>query len=151
MARNRAAAVAAVAALRAGGVASIDVGCMQINLLHHPDAFADLHEAFDPVANVRYAAAFLSRLRAGLPDWEAAIRRYHSGNAARGDAYRRRVAMAQLGQAWRGGTPAAASIELPGRSLCAPGARLVLVLRGSPDPRIRRRAARMVCLAPPRR
>lgn len=151
VARNRAAAVAAVAALRAGGVASIDVGCMQINLLHHPDAFADLHEAFDPLANVRYAAAFLSRLRAGLPDWEAAIRRYHSGNAARGDAYRRRVAMAQLGQAWRGGTPAAASIELPGRGLCAPGARLVLVLRGSPDPRIRRRAARMVCLAPPRR
>ncbi|MGX9964462.1 lytic transglycosylase domain-containing protein [Roseomonas sp. F4] len=151
VAPTRAAAVAAVGALRAGGVTSVDVGCMQINLMYHPNAFASLEEAFDPVANVRYAAAFLSRLRAGLPDWEAAIRRYHSGDAARGEAYQRRVALARLGEAWRGGTPAAASIELPPGDLCAPGARLVLVLRGTLDPRVRRRGARMVCLAPPRR
>jgi hypothetical protein len=151
VASTKAAAVAAVTGLRAGGVTSVDVGCMQINLLYHPAAFASLDEAFDPVANVRYAAAFLSRLRAGLPDWEAAIRRYHSGNATRGEAYQRRVAMAQLGQAWRGGAPAAASIDLPPRGICAPGARLVLVLRGTPDPRVRHRGPRMVCLAPRRR
>ena len=151
VASTRAGAAAAVTSLRAGGVTSVDVGCMQINLMHHPTAFASLDEAFDPVANVRYAAAFLSRLRAGLPDWEAAIRRYHSGDAARGDAYQRRVAMAQLGQAWRSGAPPSASIDLPPRGICAPGARLVLVLRGTPDPRVRQRGPRMVCLAPRRR
>jgi hypothetical protein len=151
VATTKSAAVAAVTALRAGGVMSVDVGCMQINLLHHPNAFASLDQAFDPVANVRYAAAFLSRLRADLPDWEAAIRRYHSGNAARGDAYQRRVAMTRLGQAWRSGAPASASISLPPRGICAPGAQLVLVVRGTPDPRVRHRGPRMVCLAPRRR
>lgn len=151
VATSKAAAVAAVTSLRAAGVTSIDVGCMQINLLHHPTAFESLDEAFDPIANVRYAAAFLLQLRARLPDWEAAIRRYHSGNAERGEAYQRRVALAQLGQAWRHGTPASSSIDLPPRGICAPGARLVLVLRGTPDPRVRHRGPRMVCLAPRRR
>ena len=41
---------------RAQGARSIDVGCMQVNLLHHADAFASLEQAFDPVANARYAA-----------------------------------------------------------------------------------------------
>src|SRR3954451_14475156 len=55
---NKAEAVAAVSAHRARGARSIDVGCMQVNLLHHGDAFASLDEAFDPAANARYAAAF---------------------------------------------------------------------------------------------
>ena len=37
---TKAEAVAAVTELRAQGVLSIDVGCMQINLMHHPAAFA---------------------------------------------------------------------------------------------------------------
>ena len=45
-------AIAAVQALQARGVRSIDVGCMQVNLMHHADAFASLEEAFDPRANV---------------------------------------------------------------------------------------------------
>ena len=151
VAANMQGAVAAVTALRASGVRSIDVGCMQINLLHHPTAFATLEEAFDPVANVRYAATFLARLRAGQPDWEAAIGRFHSGDAARGDAYQRRVALAHVGQAWRGGTPASPTINLPPLGLCAPGAQLVLVMRGTPDPRVRHRGVRAVCLAPRRR
>jgi hypothetical protein len=39
---TKAQAVAAVAALQAQGVHSIDVGCMQVNLMHHPDAFTSL-------------------------------------------------------------------------------------------------------------
>ena len=35
---------------------------MQVNLMHHPNAFADLDEAFDPAANARYAVTFLSAL-----------------------------------------------------------------------------------------
>src|SRR3954447_2924311 len=52
---SKEAAIAAVEALRARGVTVIDVGCLQVNLKHHPDAFPDLATAFDPVANARYA------------------------------------------------------------------------------------------------
>jgi hypothetical protein len=43
--------------LRAQGVSSIDVGCFQVNLAHHPDAFVSLEDAFDPHANADYAAS----------------------------------------------------------------------------------------------
>jgi hypothetical protein len=89
---NRAAALATVAALQAQGIRSIDVGCLQVNLLHHPAAFGSLEEAFDPLANARYAARFLRELhqRAG-GDWGEAIARYHSATPERGAAYRLRV------------------------------------------------------------
>ena len=38
-------AVAATRALLDAGVRNIDVGCFQINLMHHPTAFADLEQA----------------------------------------------------------------------------------------------------------
>ncbi len=60
------AAVAAVRALQKRGVRSIDVGCVQVNLMYHPAAFASLDQAFDPVVNVSYGAGFLRRtLRRG--------------------------------------------------------------------------------------
>ena len=43
-------AIEAVNAHRARGARSIDVGCMQVNLIHHGDAFASLEQAFDPGA-----------------------------------------------------------------------------------------------------
>src|ERR1700759_3968520 len=39
-------AIAAVKKLHARGVQSIDVGCMQVNLYHHPNAFTLLEQAF---------------------------------------------------------------------------------------------------------
>src|SRR5487761_2605604 len=39
---TKAQAIAAVRASQARDVRSIDVGCMQVNLLHHPDAFSSL-------------------------------------------------------------------------------------------------------------
>ena len=60
---SRATAMAAVKRLKSEGVRNIDVGCMQINLLHHPDAYDSLDEAFDPIANSRYAAGLFARLR----------------------------------------------------------------------------------------
>lgn len=84
-------AVAAVEALRARNVQLIDVGCMQVNLHHHPDAFGSLAEAFDPAANARYAARFLTRLRGGSDTWETAIGRYHSSTPGLSEAYRARV------------------------------------------------------------
>lgn len=81
-------AIAAVKALQARGVQSIDVGCMQINLMHHPDAFASLKDAFNPSLNAAYGAKFLSSLYAASHDWNQAIGAYHSETPALGDAYR---------------------------------------------------------------
>jgi hypothetical protein len=84
-------AMAAVRALQAGGVRSIDVGCLQVNLLHHPSAFPTLEAAFDPAANAIYAARFLSALHARDDDWAHAIATYHSETQRLGSAYRARV------------------------------------------------------------
>src|ERR1700722_10873312 len=59
---TKAQVIAAVQALQARGVQSIDVGCMQVNMMHHPHAFANLDQAFDPTANAAYAARFLNDL-----------------------------------------------------------------------------------------
>lgn len=84
-------AIAAVRALRARGVRSIDVGCMQINLAFHTNAFSSLEQAFDPYANTRYAVRFLNALFHASHDWKQVIAAYHSANPAIGGDYRRRV------------------------------------------------------------
>jgi hypothetical protein len=122
---DRATAIAEVSALQARGVASIDVGCMQINLRHHPQAFPELESAFDPLANVRYGARFLTQLYQTHGEWPLAIARYHSGDPVGGEDYARRVALARLSRAWAGGLPMA--LRLPG--FCAPGMTPVLVPR----------------------
>ncbi len=81
-------AIAAVKALQARGVKSVDVGCMQVNLMYHPQAFASLDEAFDPLANAIYAAKFLNQLHAPGDTWLRAIASYHSDTPALGEAYR---------------------------------------------------------------
>ncbi|MFC7475367.1 transglycosylase SLT domain-containing protein [Dankookia sp. GCM10030260] len=122
-----AAAAAEVAALQAAGRRSIDIGCMQVNLLHHPDAFPDVPTGLRPEANIRYAIVFLKSLQARFGNWADAIANYHSADAGRGANYHRRVVMARLGAAWRagGGTvPIAAAA-----GLCAPGLRPVLRIK----------------------
>ena len=96
-------AVAAVHAFRARGVTSVDVGCMQVNLRHHPNAFATLEDAFDPAVNARYAARFLIDLHRQLGDWTRATAAYHSQTPELGEAYVRRVL----------GPGAVASLPLP--------------------------------------
>jgi soluble lytic murein transglycosylase-like protein len=90
------AAIAEVEKLRARGVRNIDVGCMQINLRYHGDAFRSLDEAFDPLSNVAYAAAFLSDLKSEVRSWSKAIGHYHSRHQNRGMKYRLKVL-----EAWR--------------------------------------------------
>lgn len=94
-------AITAVRALQARGVSVIDVGCLQVNLHHHPRAFSSLDEAFDPVANARYAGLFLTRLRQGARDWETAASHYHSQTPERAEAYRLKVLAAWPGMAHR--------------------------------------------------
>jgi len=95
---DKAAAIAAVRALQAQGVRSIDVGCLQINLRHHPAAFASLEEAFEPLANARYAARFLAELQSTRGDWMQAAAHYHSQTPGFAEPYRARVAAAWLAE-----------------------------------------------------
>lgn len=88
---TKAEAIAAITALRQKGVRSIDVGCMQINLLHHPDAFNGLEQAFDPMANADYAARFLRKLFDQTGSWQKAAAWYHSATPELGEAYQKRV------------------------------------------------------------
>ena len=88
---TKAAAIAEVRRLRAAGVRNIDVGCMQINLMYHPDAFDDLDQAFDPFENVAYAARFLKRLNEARRSWSMAVGLYHSSNRKFLYPYRRKV------------------------------------------------------------
>ncbi len=102
---TKAEAIAAVNALRARGVRSIDVGCMQVNLMYHASAFASLDEAFDPTANAAYAAKFLLQLLAQTGSWPAATAGYHSLTPEIGGDYARKV-LAIWGRPAPAGTPA---------------------------------------------
>ncbi len=98
---NRASsAIAYVHDAIAGGAHYIDVGCFQIDLAAHPNAFASLEAAFNPADNARYAAHFLNLLHGEFGTWSAAIAAYHAGTPALGVPYAQRVLAA-----WgRGGT-----------------------------------------------
>lgn len=104
---DAASAAAAVRSLQAAGTASIDVGCFQVNLMHHPLAFAKLEDGFDPAANAAYAATFLASLRQRLGSWEGAVAAYHSATPERGEAYRARVFAAWTGGPMPAALPAA--------------------------------------------
>ena len=96
---TKADAIAAVNALQVRGVHSIDVGCVQINLAQHPNAFHSLEDAFDPAVNTRYGAAFLMRLFALTRSWQkAAASLHHSATPTLGAAYERKVLAAFSGR-----------------------------------------------------
>ena len=91
---NAAQAAAEVERLQALGVRNIDVGCMQINLHYHPDAFTNLDAAFDPASNVAYAAGFLTNLYAAKRSWAGAVALYHSTTPKYAKPYRKKVIQA---------------------------------------------------------
>jgi hypothetical protein len=130
---SKAEAVAAVRAMQARGIQSIDVGCGQINLMHHPDAFPTLELAFDPQANASYAARFLKELFAQTGDWNKATAMYHSATPELGTAYQRQV-LAVLPEEQQlaglvGATPLA---QAWGATMAAPPASFTRVLRQEP-------------------
>lgn len=88
---TKAEVIAAVRALQARGVQSIDVGCAQINLVQHPTAFSNLEQAFDPQANANYAARFLKQLYGQTGDWTKAAALYHSATPDLAADYQRKV------------------------------------------------------------
>ena len=88
---SKAEAIDAVRALQARGVRSIDVGCMQVNLMHHPEAFTSLDQAFDPASNADFAGHLLLSLFAQTRAWPRAAAAYHSQTPTVGAAYQQRV------------------------------------------------------------
>jgi hypothetical protein len=88
---SKAAAVGLARTLQLRGVRVIDVGCFQVDLFYHPNAFANLEEAFDPDANARAAARILSLGRLNSTGWDAAIAAYHSASPLIGAVYLQRV------------------------------------------------------------
>lgn len=92
---SKAEAVAEVKRLQKAGVKSIDVGCMQINLAYHPDAFKSVEEAFDPQKNVEYGAKFLKNLYENRDhDWVKAAMAYHSSVPHKAQKYKKKLASA---------------------------------------------------------
>ena len=84
-------AMDAVRKFQKQGESSIDVGCMQVNLKHHPKAFRHLEDAFDPQLNVAYAAQFLNNLKRQLGSWRTAVAHYHSATPQFHQPYREKI------------------------------------------------------------
>lgn len=88
---SRSEAIRHVQKLQQAGQKNIDVGCMQINLHYHPDAFPSLEAGFIPKTNITYAAKFLTALKDSHGTWEKAVRHYHSSHKAKHLPYQRKV------------------------------------------------------------
>lgn len=67
-----------VVARNGGQGASIDVGCVQINLRWHAGRFKDWRSLLIPSYNAEYAALYLSELFREYGSWNAAVGAYHS-------------------------------------------------------------------------
>ncbi len=88
---SKAAAIAEVKKLKAKGVKNIDVGCMQVNLHWHPNAFSSLEQAFDPKINASYAGNLLKKLRYESKSWNFAVAYYHSRTKKHYIPYKQKV------------------------------------------------------------
>lgn len=69
------------------GQRDFDVGCFQINYRWHGAHFPSIEAMFDPFANARYAARFLTELYAETGSWDDAVRAYHSRTPDLADLY----------------------------------------------------------------
>ncbi len=88
---NKQEAINAIKKFQKNGVSSIDVGCMQVNLKHHPNAFRNLSDSLDPQLNVAYAARYLKELKQNHQSWHAAVAHYHSATPQFHKPYRSKV------------------------------------------------------------
>ncbi len=87
---TRAEAMEYVQAKFDAGARSFDVGCFQINYKWHHQHFDSIEQMFDPMANARYAARFLSELYDESADWTKAAGMYHSRTEVYASRYRAR-------------------------------------------------------------
>lgn len=133
---SKAQAIAAVRDMQAHGIRSIDIGCTQVNLMHHPDAFASLEQAFDPQTNANYAATFLTQLFGQTADWARAAALYHSATPELGADYQKKVMAAWPEETRLAGTFATAAVTPLARAWSAtlptaPGRLIMLPANGA--------------------
>ncbi len=88
---TKAEAVAEVEFLMTEGVRNIDVGCMQINLKAHANAFATIGDALDPPTNAAYGAKYLKTMYQRTNNWLKAAGGYHSMTPHLNARYRAKV------------------------------------------------------------
>jgi len=71
----------------------LDVGCLQVDLTFHRNAFSSVAQAFDPTSNAEFAAGYLMSLYRGKAErnWNVAVGLYHSHSAMLAADYRDRV------------------------------------------------------------
>jgi len=79
-----------MASLQAGN-GYVDVGCLQVDLFHHPNAFRTLEDAFNPATNVDYAANYLAGLAKSRGSWLEAVAAYNAGDPSDGIDYLTKV------------------------------------------------------------
>ncbi len=103
------AAAAKTAEMLAQNNGLVDVGCMQVDLYHHPHAFQTLLAAFDPETNVDYAAQFLTELKAKNGSWFAAVAAYNAGIPELGAEY-----VARVLYYWKGLKTSEATVQIAG-------------------------------------
>lgn len=143
---TKAEAIQAVQSLQARGVRSIDVGCMQVNLMHHPNAFPNLDMAFEPAVNADYAARFLIELHDQTGDWTKATADYHSADPAEGGPYAAKVISVWPEEQRKAGS---APATLFGQNRIAPFPGPVLSFPPRPTPRLYAMAGVPPMMVPP--
>jgi Transglycosylase SLT domain len=82
----------------ANGATNIDLGCFQLNIRWHAEAFSSVADMIDPENNARYAAEYLAKLYHDKGDWAVAAGAYHSRNPENAATYRAKfeVILAEL-------------------------------------------------------
>jgi hypothetical protein len=118
---------------RFDGQRSIDVGCMQVNLRHHPRAFTSVSMGFDPKANIEYAAGFLVDLALKSGSWEEAIAKYHTQNPGVDEDYAPKVLAFLARERARSASPGSVSPKLV-RAGSLRGSQVVKVASAQPAP-----------------
>lgn len=84
-------AMAAAEAHLIDGTASFDIGCFQLNIRWHGQAFTSFDEMFDPQRNAEYAAGFLLTLYQETGSWAEAVAAYHSRTPDLAESYLEKV------------------------------------------------------------
>jgi soluble lytic murein transglycosylase-like protein len=73
------------------GKKNIDLGCMQINWMHHGHNFRSVEHALEPRINVHFGAMFLRKKFEQVGNWHKAIAHYHSATPKLGEKYSQSV------------------------------------------------------------
>ena len=73
------------------GRKNIDMGCMQVNYMYHPNAFINLDKAFDPETNVEWSANLIKNLYQKYGSYKEAVGYYHSYRPVKKNQYSSKV------------------------------------------------------------